>query len=171
MKPAAKIGIVLAGYVIAGLLAWGVLSIRMATTSAADNQASGGMLAFGDSVLFAGVFGLAALLPTGAALFWLRPHRTFWQVLSLVSFVVVDTCLVALVVYLAGRKATVGSPIHAWSTFAVLRILAAPLFALAFLLAGFVAPFRAAKVALFGCTVAEAVAFGLVVFTWIASAA
>lgn len=42
-----------------------------------------------------------------------------------------------------------GSTIHAWSALGVVRILLAPLFAPAFLLGGLIAPFRAARIALF----------------------
>jgi hypothetical protein len=40
------------------------------------------MYAFGDSYLFIAVFGVLALVPTGALLYYLRPYRRFWVVLA-----------------------------------------------------------------------------------------
>jgi len=37
------------------------------------------MYAFGDSVLFLGVLGVAAIPATGTALFFLRPRQGFWR--------------------------------------------------------------------------------------------
>jgi hypothetical protein len=37
------------------------------------------MYAFGDSILFMGVFGLLAIAPTALALYFLRPFTTFWN--------------------------------------------------------------------------------------------
>ena len=60
-----KFGIVVAGYVAAGLAATATLEIRLLNTQGPDVQASAGMYAFGDLLLFLGVFGFAALFPTG----------------------------------------------------------------------------------------------------------
>jgi hypothetical protein len=46
------------------------------------------LFAFGDDLLFLGVFGVAAVVPSGAALFFLRPYRTFWLGLSVAALVV-----------------------------------------------------------------------------------
>jgi len=63
-KPAAKLGIVAAGYVVALAIAALVTSVYVASTSGPDRQTYGGMYAFGDSVLFLGVFGVAAIPAT-----------------------------------------------------------------------------------------------------------
>ena len=68
MKQFIKPGIVLAGYIIAFLLASEAVAIRIANTSGPDADASAGMYAFGDGLLFLAVFGTAALLPTGLAM-------------------------------------------------------------------------------------------------------
>jgi hypothetical protein len=64
---------VTAGYVAAFLMASAAVAIRVASTSGPDAQASSGMYAFGDALLFVAVCGVAALVPTGVALFFLRP--------------------------------------------------------------------------------------------------
>ena len=67
MRPAAKAGIVVAGYVAAVAVASLVLRVYIAATSGPDRQTYGGMYAFGDSLLFLGVAGVAAIPATGAA--------------------------------------------------------------------------------------------------------
>jgi len=73
MKPVAKISWLGAGYVVAIILASTAVAIHVALMSGPDARPRG-MYAFGDSVLFVAAFGVAALLPTGAALFFLRPY-------------------------------------------------------------------------------------------------
>ena len=82
MRPAAKAGIVVAGYVAAVGVASLVLRVYIAATDGPDRQTYVGMYAFGDSLLFLGVASVAAIPATGAALFFLRPYRGFWKVLS-----------------------------------------------------------------------------------------
>jgi hypothetical protein len=71
---AGKIGTVLIGYVIAILIAGAAVAIQVATTNGPDAQASSGMYAFGDAMLFVAIFGLCSLVPTVMALFFLRPY-------------------------------------------------------------------------------------------------
>lgn len=68
MKPFLKSGVVAVGYIAAFLIASAAVGVRLANTSGPDAQASSGMYAFGDALLFVAVFGVAALVPTGAAL-------------------------------------------------------------------------------------------------------
>ncbi len=70
MNGYAKAGIVLCGYVAAFVIASAAVALRIAATNPADASGARGMYAFGDLILFAGVFGIVALLPTGAALFF-----------------------------------------------------------------------------------------------------
>lgn len=64
-------------YELAFLMACAAVALHTALTSVSDAQASGGMDAFGDLVLLTAVFGVAALVPTGAALWfvWSRKRR------------------------------------------------------------------------------------------------
>jgi uncharacterized transporter YbjL len=71
MSRLTKIGFVLGGYVAACLLASGVVYVYELLTQDATAQASSGMYAFGDLILFVVTFGVLALFPTGLALFYL----------------------------------------------------------------------------------------------------
>jgi hypothetical protein len=159
MRAAAKFGLVAAGYVGAFLVAAASVAINEAWTAGPDRQASSGMFAFGDSLLFLAVFGLAATVPTAAGLFFLRPYHLFWLVLAIAAVVVASTGLASLGVSLAARAAPAGPAIRSWSAFAVLRILVAPLIALAFPVSGAFAPRRPARIALLAATVSEAIVF------------
>lgn len=66
-----KLGLVIGGYVGACLFAGGVVYVYQLLTDNAVSQASSGMYAFGDLMLFLGIFGMLALLPTGLALYFL----------------------------------------------------------------------------------------------------
>jgi len=67
----AKLGLVMGGYVLACLIASLTIYIYQLFTQGAAAQASGGMYAFGDLILFVGVCGFLALFPTGLALYFL----------------------------------------------------------------------------------------------------
>src|SRR5690349_25002744 len=92
---ALRVGSIAAGYLGAFLAASLAVAIRVANTSGSDAQASSGMYAFGDSYLFIAVFGLLALVPTGAALYFLRPYRALWTVLSTLALCVAITGVAA----------------------------------------------------------------------------
>src|ERR1039458_7006482 len=96
----------------------------------------GSKWAFGDLLLFLAVFGIAALLPTGMAFFFLRPYRLFWTVLSIVAVVLAVTGVFATVVCVLASCCTVPCPpLEFCAALAVLRMLASPLLATSFLLA------------------------------------
>jgi len=75
MKPVLKVAIVAGGYLLAFLMASGAVALHAALTSESGAQDSGGMSAFGDLVLFVAVFGAVALVPTGAAFFFLLSKK------------------------------------------------------------------------------------------------
>jgi hypothetical protein len=150
VKSLAKIGIVAAGFVAAFLLASAVVAIRVAYTSGPDAQAESGMYAAGDAMLFVAVFGVAALVPTGAALFFLRSYRRFWTALSAVGFGIGITGLAPVVLFAIGRHALPPSPLATWAGLSVLRILVAPLLALACLVCTLLAPYRFPRLAFRG---------------------
>lgn len=136
-----KIAVVAGGYIAAFLVAATAVAIRIANTSGPDAQASSGMYAFGDALLFVAVFGVSALGPTGAALFFLRPYRRFWTVLSALGLALAVTGITAVILFAVGRHATT-SPLATWAGLSVLRILVAPPLALTFLVCTIFAPHR-----------------------------
>ncbi|MES2355435.1 MAG: hypothetical protein V4568_13755 [Pseudomonadota bacterium] len=166
MKPFAKVGLVTAGYIAALAIASAALTIYVSATNGPDRQTSGGMFAFGDSLLFLAVFGLASVPATGTALFFLRPYRIFWIILSVAALVISTTSLAAVFCYVVSKTADPHSVLHSWSPFAVLRILVTPLFAMAFLVSGLFAPNRGARISLFIATAIETGVFAYVAFTW-----
>ena len=155
MRPALRIGLVAAGYVGAFVVASTVVVIRVASTSGPVAQASSGMYAFGDSVLFIAVFGLLALVPTGVALYFLRPYRRLWVVLSVLALSVAFTGAAAACLYAFGRNAVAPSPRATWAAFSVLRILLAPVVAPALLVTALFSPYRFARLALLTATATE----------------
>lgn len=161
-----KIGIVAAGYVAAFLLASAVVAIRVAYTSGPDAQAESGMYAAGDAMLFVAVFGITALVPTGAALFFLRPYRRFWTVLSAVGLGIGITGLAAVVLFAIGRHAPPPSPLATWAGLSVLRILVAPLLALTGLVCTLLAPYRFPRLTLLAAATMEVAVSAYGGFTW-----
>jgi hypothetical protein len=75
MRPVFKVAIVAGGYLLAFLVAFAAVALHAAITGESGAQASGGMSAFGDLVLFVAVFGAVALVPTGAGLFFLLSKK------------------------------------------------------------------------------------------------
>ncbi len=159
LKPASRALLVAAGY-----LAALVVAVAVVAAFGARAEVSDGMAAFGDSLLFLAAFGLAAVPATGAALFFLRPHARFWQGAAIVALGIAATGLGALAAYLSGRELDTGSVLAAWSSLSPLRLLAAPLFALAFVLAAVFSPSRTCRGMLLAAAAGEAA-----VFLWVAA--
>ena len=166
MRPLARVGLVLGGYVVAFVVASALVAVYVAATSGPDRQASSGMYGFGDDLLFLAVFGIAAVPASGAALFFLKPYRSFWLALSVAALGIAATGLAAVIGYVAARTADAPPLLQTWSALAVLRILVAPLFALSFLLCGLLAPNRSSRFALLLATVVEAAVFACVAIIW-----
>jgi len=164
MRPVAKAGLIVVGYFAAVAIAWAVTDWYVATSTSPDKQ--GGMFAFGESLVFLGAFALAAVPATGAGLFFLRTRHLFWLTLSVASLVVASTGLAAALTYLAPKLFQSTSLLRAWSMFAPLRILAAPLFGLFFLLSGLFAPNRSARLSLLTATTMQMAGFVYVAYMW-----
>jgi len=166
MKPFLKVGVVAGGYLAAFLIASAALAIRLANTNGPDAEASSGMYAFGDSALFVAVFGTVALAPAAAALFFLRPYRPFWVVLSALALVVATSGVASAVVFVLGRNVAGPSLLGTWAALSVLRILVAPLLAVVFLVATMLAPYRSPRVAFLAAAIMEAGVSAYGGFVW-----
>jgi hypothetical protein len=164
-KPIAKVGVIAAGFCLAVVIATLAVRAYIAATSSVDRQGAGGMSAFGDSLVFLAVLGVASIPATGAALLILRSRPAFWRVLSVGSLIVACTALLALVLSV-GSTWIAGTRLQVWGMAAPLRILAAPLLALFFLLSGLFAPGRPARLRLVGAAAIEIVAFVSVAVMW-----
>lgn len=167
LKPLAKLGLVAAGYVVAFGIAAAAVALHVVATSGADRRTYGGMFAFGDSILFLAVFAIASIPATGAALFFLRPYPRFWKFWSIAGILISTTALAAGIDYFVERAAGPAVARHGWAGYDVLRIFAAPMFGLLFLISGLVAPRRSARFVLLAASVVEAAAFVCVVVSWV----
>jgi hypothetical protein len=167
MSSTVRLALVAAGYVGAFLVASAVVAIRVANTSGPEAQASSGMYAFGDAFLFVLVFGLLALVPTCAALYFLRSYRRLWVALSVVGVVVAFTGTAAVSLYAFGRDASIPSTLATLAAISVLRILLAPILVPAFLLFGLLSPHRFPRIALLAATLMELAVAAYAGFAWI----
>jgi hypothetical protein len=165
VKPFHKVALIVGGYVVCLVLAAAAVSLRIALTSSAETQSSGGMYGFGDLILFVAVFGVSALVPTVAALLLLRANRPFWTALSASGVAIAATGVAAAILFAATRG--VATPtLPTWTGLSVPRILVSPLLALAFLVCGALAPHRAPRLALFIAAAMEAAVCACAVSFW-----
>lgn len=142
-----KAGLILLGYIAAFVIASAALALRLLTESGPET--SGGMYAAGDTMLFLAAFTIAALPPTGVALYFLRANRTVWRTLAVVGFAIAMTGLAAIAASIAGGNGM-------WAGLSPLRILAAPVLMLAFFMSGLIAPNRFPRITFFVAACCEA---------------
>ena len=167
MKNSSKVLLILAGYLAALAIAWIVVTIYVSATSGPDRDTYGGMYAFGDSILFLGVFAVAALPATGTTLYFLRPHPLFWRLLTASALTIMATGILVLADVLEARSPTTGTLLGTWSTASPLRVLAAPILAAMFLLSAVFAPTRVTRIAFLSATAVETILFVWVAFIWL----
>ena len=163
-----KLLLVGGGYAAALVVAVAAVTARVLLQPDEDGSASGGMTAFGDALCFLGVFGTAAVPATVAALVFLRARPLFWQIASLLALAGSVTGMAALYALLTSHSAA--PPPGAWSLLAPLRLVLAPLFALATLLAALLSPLRRCRHVLLACTAAEAVVLAWALLFWLGAA-
>ncbi len=166
MSRRSKLLLVLGGYVLALVSAAAVVHAWQLRTSGPDAQAMSGMYAFGDLLWFVGVFCAVGSVPTALALYFLRPFPVFWRALATVSGIVAATSLMAAATYAMGRSAEYARYVGEWPSFAVLRLLAAPIFGGAFVLGGLFAPSRGPRLALLAAGTVESGVALCVAFYW-----
>src|SRR6185295_4189186 len=135
----AKAEIVVGGYVAAILSAVGVVLLYINQTNGPERDASSGMYAFGDALLFVPVFGIVSTIPTRVALVFLRQSRKFWIAFCVVALVVAITSLGAVVVtVLDSQQFALGASFDGWAALSVLRLLVSPFVAVSLGLSGLV---------------------------------
>ena len=166
MNGVAKIGAVAGGYAFAFALAVVVVAVRSFAVRDADLQASAGMASFSDVVLFVAIFGFTALIPTAAALYFLRPFVLFWRGLAAVEIAVSITGVAAAILYAVSRNSADFGPLSFLATLCVLRVLAAPLFAAAFLGSALFSPHRLPRYACLLAAAIEVAISAYAAFVW-----
>ncbi len=133
-----KIGIVVVGYVLA--VACAVSYFFLFPYRPNDPS---GMAAFGEFVLFLGIVGALALIPTALALYWLRPFKRFWFVLALLCLLF---ALTGPFITIASRALDTNGTLNSnpalvmVSFLGVLHMLGTPLLFIGFLIAAALAP-------------------------------
>lgn len=152
VKIVGKLGIVLASYALAFLMACAALEVRITLTNDEAAQASAGMYAFADFLFFVGTLGVLSLAPTALGLYFLCPGQRAWPLFSTSALIVAAVGPVAAVLL---------QPYQAYSLPITLlwlgQILGAPLLLLAFVVFGFLAPTRRARWKLFAAGLAEGI--------------
>jgi hypothetical protein len=138
-----KIGIVIAGYILALVGAFLAVYIRELATRGTDAQASQGMYAFGEDILFLVVFGVLALVPTALGFYFLRPIVKFWNWFAVLCllFAITRPVVVIANTFMNANGGYQSYPLGLLlSLMGVLGIFAAPVFAVGFLILAFIAP-------------------------------
>jgi hypothetical protein len=142
MERLSKPGVVLIGYAAALVVSCVVFYVYVYVSNRITAvQASGGMQAFGDFLLFVGLFGFLALFPTALALYYLRPFEMFWRVFSIASLVLAVSGLLAAV--MIGRLQQSHWPVLGF--FGLMRILGAALLGFGFSMCAVIAPTRSSR--------------------------
>jgi hypothetical protein len=160
-----KVAFIAGGYVVCFLIASAVVAVRIAATGESASNAAGGMYGFGDTLLFVAAFGVPALVPTGAALFYLRPYLPFWKMLSALGVAMAATGVGAAILYAIGRH-EMGTPLATWVGFSVLRVLISPLLVLGFIVCAVFSPHRPSRIAFIAAAVMEAAVSAYVGVVW-----
>jgi len=106
------------------------------------------MAAFGDLSLFVSIFFVTALIPSGLGLCFLRAYRPFWIAISGLGITIALTGLVAAILVAISNHLVAPAVLGDWAALSVLRILAAPLFAITFLASALLSPYRIPRLAL-----------------------
>lgn len=159
MKPLTKILLVLAGYVVAFIVAWVAVLIRIALTRGPDAQSMGGMYAAGDAFLFLFVFAIAAVPATAAAFLFLRHYRAFRVVVATIALVIAATGIGAVAGYAFARTSD-------WGGLAPIRIILAAVFVVPFAVAALLLPRGASRRALLTAAAIEIAVGGYGAFVW-----
>ena len=160
MSSLSKLGLVLGGYALALAAAFAVSAVSALLAPNDPAQASGGMQAFGDLILFVGVFGVLALVPTALALWFLRAFPTFWLALSIAALALAATGPIAAA--MIQRMDQLAGVLVAF--LGLLRVLAAPLLALGFAICALIAPTGRSRGALLAAAVIEGAVGAYLVF-------
>lgn len=165
MNRLTQLSVVFGGYAIAAGVACAALYLRQLSPDATD-QASSGMSAFGDLLLCVGLFGVLALIPTGLALYFLRPFEPFWTAASLGSVVLAATVIWAgLTVAWASAQ-----PAQFWGIgvlVSIMRLLVAPALATIFAMAAFIAPLPRPRWLLGGAAAIEGLVSLSAIVSWL----
>jgi hypothetical protein len=150
-----KVGIVLAGYVLALIASVAAVVIYDQHFTAADNQASGGMIAGAELMYGTGIFLLVALAPTALALWFIRKSRAVWSWFSGLALAFAILGLAAVIRTLVIHEPPRALFIELVGVIGVAQMLGSPLWIGGFALFAWLAPARDLRVRLLVATAIE----------------
>jgi hypothetical protein len=116
-------------------------------------------------VFFVKVCGGLALVPTALALYFLRPYKTFWTVLSVLALEVAITGPVFACTLVSSGALQLHERWDITVVLGLLRVAAAPLFAVAFFTCLIFAPTKLARWLLIAATILECAVTACIFFT------
>jgi hypothetical protein len=163
----AQIGVVVAGYAAAVAAAVAAAAVYDARVSALPYDTSGGMYAGGEMLSSLAAFLLVALVPTALALWFLRRHERFWNVVGVASLAFAVAGLLAVLSPLVTRS-TGGVALALIGLLALAQLLGVPLWSLAFALFAWLAPTRDARRKLLAAAAIEVVIGACALVHWLA---
>jgi hypothetical protein len=140
MGRAAKVGIVVGGYVaaiVAGIAAGWFYDWRV---SKLPYDTSGGMYAAGETLQSLAAFLVVALVPTLLGLWFIRAHTGFWKQVANASLVFAVAGLIAVLTPLVTHAQTSNVALMLVELFALAQLLGVPLWSGAFALFTLLAP-------------------------------
>ena len=159
MSKVSKLWVVLGGYVAALLVSLAAYYIYVLLRKATPD--SGGMQGFGDLALFFGVSGFSALIPTAAALYFLRPFPRFWSVFPMTCLLLAALGLVAAL--LMGKLPQTG-----WASvlglLGLLGVMGSPVLVLGFGFGAVLAPNRRSRWLMIAAVLTEVAMIGYTAF-------
>ncbi len=170
MNTSAKTGIVIAGYILACAGAFTAAYVNELATRGTDAQASPGMFAFGQSILFMLVFGGLALIPTVLAFYFLRASEKFWNGFALLCFAF---AIVGIVIVFTNALINAGvlhiseSSSAVVSLFGVVGAFGGPILIIGFLILAVIAPSRHPRILLLACAGLEILGELYVLFSFV----
>lgn len=166
MRTRTKMGIVAGGYLLAAGAGMGAGALYDARMAAMPYDTSGGMYAAGESMAAFAAFFVVALLPTAAALWFLRGNHRFWQAVAVASFAFAGLGLIAALATMAAR----GTPGHpaaiALELYGLAQLLGVPLWTAAMVVFACLAPTRTARRLLVAAIGIELVIGACAAFHW-----
>jgi hypothetical protein len=136
----AKVAVVLIGYVLAVVAAVFAGYAYEAAVNKPGVDTSGGMYAWGSALQIFTAFGVAALVPTGLALWFIRKSEPAWRVLSRLGLAFAITgpmcgaCFIAL-----GNLKGPHPELGLFALIAVFRLIGSPFLAIVFAIAALLA--------------------------------
>jgi hypothetical protein len=137
-----KLGVVLAGYVLALVVSFVVVALWDRHFTAQDNQTMGGMIAGGEVIFFIGLFLLGSLPPTGLGLWFLRRHRPSWEVFTWLGLVFAAAGLLSMLAMFPRPLDPQAPWLLVANVFSIGQLFGSPLFIAGFALFALLAPAR-----------------------------